>query len=301
MIDRLTIKIPFELASFAVSQRQKKTVYDTNQVIKALGTWLVLKAEAPGGLIQDWNQQKKFLFFLCKCSEAIFRHRLQILKSMKLVSHCQKNLLLTSWDKANDILGIDCTKKYTIQYDLHNKQKVDQWIIATDIKHNQSRQAYMIFKKLTKIPGAKEIIDRQLLKHGADVARLDDADYYLSMMRALYIDDFIQVTDSHNEIINVRPFTDRGVRTMAAAWTAKHPTTISYWKKILQQAGIADITKWKIESTTRTRNEFCHVKWMDTKKMRKLCPALVQQQTILYMADTIFIMEPWQIQNLMAA
>jgi len=305
MNETLTIKIPFELSRYAVSCRQLVTRYNTNQVIKALDTWLVLKAEAPGSLIQHWNNQKERLLQLAKCSESIFRHRISMLRDLKLINYDRNHIRLCSWDQLAGILDIDIDKKLTFQYNIHDTQKVHQWIIATEIQDNKNRQDYMILKNVNTNPVLNRIFTAELIKQGADRTRLNDPGYFLSMLRSLYLSDFVQASEIHDDLISVRPDNNRGVRGMAAAWSHKnyklHPTTICYWKRKLKNAGIIDISKLEIESNCRARNEFCHVIWLDTPNIRKNYPDRVKKQTMLSMCDSITILQPWLLQNKFAA
>lgn len=290
MTDTLTIKIPFDLARYAVSCRQLVTRYNTNQVIKALDTWLVLKAEAPGSLIQHWNNQKERLLQLAKCSESIFRHRISMLRDLKLINYDRNHIRLCSWDQLAGILDIDITKKLTLEYKINDTQKIHQWLIATEIQDNQSRQAYMILKQVNKNPELNMILTGALIQFGADRNRLNDSGYFLSMLKALYLQDFIQASDIHETLIDLRPDTNRGVKKMAAAWKAKHAMTITYWKRVLQKSGIIDISKLQVQSQQRIRNKHCKVLWLPGPK-----------ETLLCLCDQLTVLQPWLFEKLKAA
>lgn len=290
MNEVLTIQIPYDLARYAAGERQLVKIYQTNQVIKAIGTWLVLKADAPGSLIQSWNDQKQYLFKICKCSESIFRHRLQLLKKMHLVTFDKNNIRLCSWKDLAAALNIDIENKFIINYEIDSKQKVHQWILATEITDNQSRQAYMILKTVKKNPELRMILIGAMLKAGADRNRLDDQGYFIGQLHALYLQDFVRASDIHQELIEVRPDTNRSVKGMAAAWNCKHAMTVSYWKKILSKAGIIDVAKMQVRSSERVRNKHCKVLWLKQA-----------QETLLCLCDQITVLQPWLIQNLMAA
>ena len=66
MVKHLTIHIPYDLAAYVVRQRSLVTKYETNCIIKALDTWLVLKSESRSSWLQNWNEQKQRLFSICK-------------------------------------------------------------------------------------------------------------------------------------------------------------------------------------------------------------------------------------------
>lgn len=290
MSDQLTIKIPFALASHAVSQRQLVDKYQTNQVIKALDLWLVLKADAPGSFIQHWNKQKGRLIQWAKCSESIFRHRLAMLQDLKLISYDRNHIRLCSWDQLAGILDIDIDKKLTITYNLNDNAKLHQWLIAAEITDNQNRQAYMILKQVNKNPELNMVLTGALIQYGADRNRLSDGAYFLAMLKSLYLQDFVQASDIHDTLIDLRPDTNRGVKKMAAAWKAKHPMTVTYWKRVLQKSGIIDISKLQVQSEQRIRNKHCKVLWLPGPK-----------ETLLCLCDQILVLQPWLIEKMIAA
>jgi hypothetical protein len=265
--------------------------YETNQVIKALGTWLCLKHETSAGIIQQWNEQKERLLQLCKCSDSIFRHRLQLLEEMKLISFSKierkrDTINICSWHQLAKVLDIDIKQKFIIKYNIHDKQKLHEWIIATEIKDNQNRQDFSIIRKLRVNAESKMIIDAELLRHGADNKRLNEPEYYLARLRMLYINDFFQLSEAHNELLEIRPDNNRSVRGIANAWNAKHAMTASYWKKILSKSRIIDVAKCQVKSQERARNKHCKVLWIKQDK-----------QTLLCMCDQVNILQPWLISD----
>jgi len=288
--DHLTIQIPFDLAREVVARRKLVRKYETNQVIKALDAWLVLKADAPGSYIQQWTKQKDHLVRICKCSYTVLRHRLQILQEMKLATIQGRNIRLCSWDDMSKIFGIDCKIRSTVHYKIDSNDKIHQWLIATEIEGNQKRQSYAILKQVKKNPELKMMFTAAIIADGADRSRIDDPEYFLARLRSLYLQDFIRASDIHELLVQIRPDNNRGVRGIADAWGAKHPMTAVYWKRKLAAAGIIDISKIQVQSENRVRNKECKVIWL--KK---------QMQTLLCLCDQITVLKPWEIQNLLAA
>jgi hypothetical protein len=271
-----------------VWQRKEVKKYETNQVIKALDTWLILKHDTTSGIIQQWNDQKKDLLYKCKCSDSILRHRLQVLEDLTLITlykieRKNDSIKICSWDHLAATFDIDVKEKFTIQYNFNDEQKLHHWIIAAEIQDNKNRQDYSIARKLRVNAGAKMLLDAELIKRGADLTRLKDLQYYLSRMRILYASDFNRLSESHQELIEIRPDNNRSTKGIANSWNAKHAMTASYWKKILQKVGIIDVTSVQIKSQERARNKYCRVLWL--KK---------EQQTLLIMCDQIEILKPWE-------
>ena len=288
MIDTLTIQIPYELARYIVGQRSLVTRYETNALIKALDTWLVLKAETKSSFIQGWNQQKQYLLSLCKVSESIFRARLKILQDLQLVQYNRNDIRVCSWDRLATQFEIDIQAKFTVQYSIHDKKRIQDWLIATEIKDRQNRQAYKILQKVNKNPEIEMAFIAAIIKAGGDRNRLSDPVYFINWLMILYRNDFIMGSDIHDLLVEIRPDTNRGVRTMANHWKCKSPTTISYWKRILQRSGIVDISKLQIESNDRMRNPLCKVLWLKEVK-----------QTLLCFCDSITVLQPWlRVQSL---
>lgn len=297
------IKIPVELCRHAVTQRHLVKKYQTNQAIKALDTWLILKHLSTPSLLQQWNGQKECLFKCCKITETIFRHRLKLLQAMKLLTYDKYDIRLCSWDELSRQLEIDTTEKTIIHYDITDKKRVQEWLIAAEIMDNQNRQSYSIIKKLNKNPDQKLIIIHAMIAAGADRSQVMNPDYFLNWLRILYTNDFYRASDIHDLLIELRPDTNRGVRGISKAWSRcdksqaendkeikKNVCRVVYWKKILKQSGIIDISKMQIESTTRSRNEYCHVLWLPACKNS---PRKDVKQTLLCLCDQITVLMPW--------
>jgi hypothetical protein len=211
---------------------------------------------------------------------------LQLLKKLKLVSFTSINrkndtIKLCSWEQLEQILDIDIAEQLTFQYNINDEQKIYQWIIAAEIQENKNRQDAAVIRKLNKNPECYTAVFSALIKYGADAKKLNNASYFLSMMKSFYFYDFVQVSDIHDILIEFRPDNNRGVRTMADHWKAKNPQLVSYWKSVLQKSKIIDITKVQIESQERARNKHCKVLWLTLEK-----------QTMLCLCDQIEILKP---------
>lgn len=290
MIDKLTISIPVELARLAVTQRTVRTKYQVNDFIRYMDTWLVLKAITRSGYIQDWNKQKAEILQLCKCSETIFRLRLRWLAKKNFLCLEGKSIRISAYDTVAKILNIDLNKKFVIHYDSTSKQRVQEWLIATEINDNQQRQDYMILKRVNKNPHYNMQLTAAMIKDGADINQLGNADYFLNRMKSLYLADFVEASDIHELLIDVRPDNNRGVKGIKKAWNTKAAQTVSYWKKILSSVGIIDISKLQIQSCERVRNKHCKILW--SKK---------DGETVLVLTDQITVLQPWLIKNFFVA
>lgn len=284
--DIIVIQLPIELCRHVVAQRKLVNKYHTNRHIKAIGQWLLLKHLSRPSWLQDWNTQKATLLQVCKCNEQTFRANLKLLQQMKLLKFDRHSIRLCSWDELSMQLEIDTKEKFEIHYDVNDKKRVHEWLIATEIMDNQNRQAYSIIKKLNKNPAQKLMIIHAMIAAGADRTQVMNPGYILSWLRILYINDFYRASEIHDLLIELRPDTNRSCKGIARSWNALNATTASYWKKVLASSGIIDIAKMNILSTDRVRNPYCAVKWIKEAK-----------QTLLPLCDQITVLTPWLCNN----
>lgn len=300
MNEGIKIAIPYELARYASSTRRKVNVYETNQLIRAIDTWLILKHITTSGLIQNWNNQKKDLFKICKCSESIFRNRIKILKELQLLTFDRHDIRICSWEKMEKLLSISTKERLIIQYNTNDKQTISQWIFAAEINDNQKRQAFVIDKKLNKNPDYYLSVIAAMLQSGADATRIKEPGYIITWMQIMYREGFIKGSEIYHLLTEIRPDTNRGVKGISASWQCKHPQTVSYWKKKMKQSGIIDISKLMLKSEVRQRNKSCHVIWLDTKNIRANYPGRRAKDTMLCLCDQISILKPWERPNFLA-
>lgn len=285
LIFRTQISIPFTLAEALVSQRKLVNVYETNQLIKALDTWLVLKhLNVRFPHIVDWNTQKKQLLQICKVSETIFRHRLKILSNLKLLTY-GKNITLCSWYDLGKRFDINVDRKFSIQYTTEDNKRIQDWIIAVEIKSNQSRQRIAIARKIGS-PEIKKAVENYIIERGAEKDKIRDLEYLLSWLKMEYFNDFVKASPLHDLLVAIRPDDNRSVKGIKKSWNCRNICTISYWKKILQKSGIIDVSKLQIRSIERVRNKNCKVLWLDDIK-----------QTLLCVCDQITVLLPWKRSN----
>lgn len=300
----IEISIPTELAKFAVWQRNVVTRYETNQLIKAIDTWLILKHLTTSGQVKEWNRQKEYLLKCCKCTDATLRTRLRMLHELKLITWYKierKNdsIKVCSWSDLETVFSIDTEKRLSIQYNINDAQTIQQWLIAAEIEDNKDRQDFAITCKVSANPEVKSSFDAAIIEAGADRSKLDDMQYFLSWLRMIYTNDFIRASMAHDELVLIRPDNNRSVRGIASAWNKprgniteeqeeKHlrrlMVRVSYWKKRMKQSRVIDYTSLQVCSQERVRNNHCKVLWLKKEK-----------QTLLCLCDQIQILKPWLI------
>lgn len=275
----LTVKFPYALAARAAAERHLVNKYETNQFIKNITFFLILKAESPFSFIQNYKKQIDHLAFITQCERQTFNKRLAWLVSEGLATIEGADIRLISWKQVSALYYCNLDSFKLIQYNPNEQKNLHLHLFAVEIEDNKNRQTYMIKNKLAKNPALTQTIKNVLHQHGADGNKLNSFDYLLNAMRILYKNSFVAEPTSYHILNQVRPDLNRGVRTIARAWDCKSPQTVCYWKKKLASAGIIRIYKGEyLQSQCRTRDKNAVVMWNKT--------AL---QTILKQVDTLYI------------
>lgn len=275
----LSLKIPYNLASRAVAERHKVEKYETNNFIKYITFFLILKAETPFGFIQDYKKQIDHLSFITQCERQTFKKRLAWCVSEGLATIEGDDIRLVSWKQVSALYYCNLDSFKLVQYNPHEQKNIHLHLFAADIEDNKKRQTYMVKQKLEKNPALTQEIKSIMLNCGADVTKLNDFDYVLNGMRKLYRESFVVEPEIHAMLNRVRPDVNRGIKGIAKAWDCKSTMTVCYWKKRMAEAGIIRIYKGeRLTSEERTRNKQCDIKWKGKTK-----------QTILCLVDTLHI------------
>lgn len=243
----LYLKVPYNLASRAVAERHKVITYETNNFIKYITFFLILKAESPFSFIQDYQKQIDHLSFITQCERQTFKKRLQWCVSEGLATIEGSDIRLISWKQVSALYYCNLDRFKLVQYKPHEQKNIHLHLFAADIEDNKKRQTYMIQQKLNKNPALTQVIKTILHQHGADETKLNDFNYLLNAMRQLYKRSFEAEPEIHAMLNHVRPDVNRGVKGMAKAWDCKSMQTVSYWKKKLAEAGIIRIYKGEIK------------------------------------------------------
>jgi len=277
----LYLKIPYNLASRATAERHLVKTYETNNFIKYITFFLILKAESPFSFIQNYKKQIDHLSFITQCERQTFKKRLAWLVSEGLatIENEGTDIRLVSWKQVSVLYYCNLDSFKLVQYKPDEQKNIHLQLFAADIEDNKKRQTYIIQQKLEKNPALTQVIKNIMHQHGADEKKLNDFTYLLNGMRKLYRRSFEAEPEIHAMLNNVRPDVNRGVKGMAKAWSCRSEQTVSYVKKKLAEAGIIRIYKGeRIMSTVRCRNKQCEVIYN-----RKL------KQTFLCLVDTLHI------------
>jgi len=295
------VYIPEELVNYVLTETEvcgryvttRKKGNKTHPMMKIMGLYLLLKAEAPGSsLIQNYVKQIPTLCASFSLSRRTFYYHIGTLERLKLVTKdTDGNLRIASWQQLGKILDINTKRKTKIKFNYDSKQQIHWWFAALDVRENQSLQSYMIQKKLSKNSEAKNSLITAMVKRGFDLERIDDADYFASRLFSLYLEDFRTGTEVHDILVLIRSDVNRSVKKLAYDWCISAQLT-SYWKKQMKGQGIVDVTKmhvvsqWSKETNDCHKNRFCHVIWNNHIKQR-----------VWFLCDQLSVIMPWKWQE----
>lgn len=272
-----------------MTRARLRNKYETNRDLRDVSVWLILKHLTTSGKIKDWRgDQLQNLLMICKRRPGSFWQCLKRLQQLGFVTLEGGDIILCSWQDLYEFYGVDqSSHTYTFQYDYTSNEKIEYRIISADIEINQGRQGFKVLRKLDKNPVHKAILITEIIKRGADRFRLKEPEYLRAQLKMLYMDDFQSVSDIHDVIILYRPFTDRGIKGMAAAWNRKSPSTATYAIRQMIKQKIIDRSKLQIQSQDRVRNPFCDIKWVKATK-----------QTLQAFCGMITVLHPHRLHQL---
>ena len=305
------VEIPEKLCEYVMSETEvcgrflkKRTKGNTTHHLnKILGFLLLLKAESPGsGLIQNYTKQIPTLSHNFNISQRTFFSYLNKLEQMKLAFREGKNIHIASWHQIGDALGISTNKRTKINFDYAGKQKIHWWFAALEIKGNQERQSYMIWKKINKNSEIRNSIMSALISRGFDTTKSNNLEYFSGRLFMLYIEDFKTGTEVHDILINIRSDVNRSCKKIAESWSMSKQL-VSYWKAQMCSQRITEVAKlsvtweWepgKKEGGKRGKNKFSGTLYDEKKRERKW-----------FLCDQIDVLMPWKwteyLENLKAA
>ncbi|RTL56261.1 MAG: hypothetical protein EKK37_17460 [Sphingobacteriales bacterium] len=277
-----------------VTHRELRYEYHTNRSIKAWSVYFLLKSLTTSGKIQNWNRQIPRLTYWCQCNEKTLRSRLNELIRLKLIelTGIRGDIVLTSFKKAADILGIQYTGTYNINYNptTHNGNQIFQYLLrGEEIRHNQQTQLEALRYKLDKNPSLKNNLHLMLKQQGADDRKLsNDIAYFQAQLLILQKRLFKEGSELLSYVMELRADINRSCCGIKQQHNYLSAQSVSYMKKRLRNLKLCNIQSVIIESATRSRlyvpdgldKKRDGYKWLGKKKATawRLC----DQVTFLY-------------------
>ena len=167
----LEVKIPADWIKVALKSRVLVKKYETNRAIKLLGYFTLLKTITTTGTIHNCynKKQKYFIADLLKLSRNGVINAINDLTKLGLASVNNGNLILISWEKASNLISADTGNYVYFKYDLNSKAKINEYILALDIKINKENQLKAVKSKLKANPDYKEAINAAINEEEVDI------------------------------------------------------------------------------------------------------------------------------------
>jgi hypothetical protein len=240
-----------------VTHRDMRTKYCTNRSIKTWATYFLLKSITDSGTIQQWTSQQPYLLSYCKMSENCFRARLRELQDLKLITLTKnRSILLTSFETAAEILGIEFTGLTTIDYDvqLEGNQIFQYFLRAEEVRCNQHKQLTTLWYYVNKNPLVKDAYHTLLIKEGCDAKLLaKDLTYFQQELLKLQCRYFHDGSPLLDIVTTLRADINRGVQRIKEHHCYKAAQSVSYMKKRMVKLQLITVQKVTTKSATRAR------------------------------------------------
>ncbi len=251
------IKIITGAADVLVSHRDMRNKYCTNRDIKYWSTYFLLKSLTSSGVIRSWTKQKTFLLDFCKMTENCFRNHLAELQKLKLIKLTKnRTILLTSFETAAEILGIEFTGHTIIDYDTSiSGNQIFQYLLrGEEIRSNQAKQLKTLWYYVGKNPLLKDALFTLLVKDGADKKLLEkDITYFQEQLLQLQQQAFKDGSPLLDLLTTCRADINRGVKCIQEYHTYKSKQSVSYMKNRMVTLQVIKVTKVCTKSPQRSR------------------------------------------------
>lgn len=259
LTDPQHIKILTGCAAELVADRRLVNAYQTNRTIKTWSHYFLLKHLTSSGILKNWTKQKADLLQFTKMNENCFRTRLREMVALKLctVHKNSRDITLTSYQNAAEILGIIYQGTHTIEYKTStNANQFFQYLLrGEDIRQNQQEQLKELMRKVNKNPLLRDQLNILLQQQfGASQKQLKQRSFFQEKLLQLQIDAFKHGSTLYAVIHSLRADINRSVKGMQQAHNCKSASTISYAKKVMQKYGLLNVEKKTVDSKADVRS-----------------------------------------------
>lgn len=248
------IAIPLNLIALAVKTRTLKNKYQTNDFIKCLGNFAILKSLTTTGKIHFNLNQKKELHKHLKCSRNQLNNILNNLQKFEFIKRSNSGaIMLKSWEKINELFNCDYSEKINIDYNSTDNKRIDLLIYATEIKINQAKQLNAFNCKLIYNPTIFQLIKVELKNYfgiDADTLSIEQLQKYILKLQCKL---FEIGTNNSKAVCMFRAGIDRKLVTLKKVYNTKSVLSITYLKKLFVKFKIATIEKFSLQSCNGER------------------------------------------------
>lgn len=279
---QVPFKIPQGLAKQIVAQRELRTTYQTNRLIKVYGFYLALKTVTTANKIQNFSSQTALLCNYTKTSRASFYSYLKKAEELKLLFRKEGDIHLLSWDQLFKTHGLSQKCFTTFEHDLLNKNQTPGYlVVAAEIHENQNTQIHAVIQKIDNNPLLKFRLN---INDGANLQTIQriQVEQKNSFMHGLPSGSEIGYEMLH--LLNVD--FQRNWRKIRTDYAFKSKLSVTYLKQQLQIRGIATVSHRMLTSTQKCR------KWKINEEGKK------KQQLTTY--DTLKNQTVWRQPDLIS-
>ncbi|MES2773403.1 MAG: hypothetical protein V4722_04425 [Bacteroidota bacterium] len=245
-----------------VCRRELRNKYYTNRDIKTWAAYFLLKSLTTSSIIKQWDQQSSFLEGVLQCNERTLRARLAEMVHIGLCQLCTatKNLTLTSYEKAAEILDIKYEGTTTILYDTATQRgcQVFQYLIRVDeIQNAKLKQLKALNYHITKNPLLKESLMQEMERFfNDDRQKLENGVFFQKRLYELQSISFKEGSAIYEIIHHRRADINRGVKGIQNDHAYKGLSSVSYMKKVLVKYNLVTVKHNVVESRERNRVSF---------------------------------------------
>lgn len=276
--------VPTELILYAIQQWEYCGLYAkatgtgkaTNQFIKGISVWIILKNLTTSGCFHNYRDQLPELAATCKMSVRTLQRYLSWLKKMDLISIQLGGLYMRNYTTLRR-LNIDINdRESTILYDTNSETSLAEMLVAIGIQRMKNRWMNVYWKKLNRNQDEYMIVYDLLVKHGADPSRLQDKEYFrqchLELMCQAYEEEKPGLKDEdefsifkflHNDL-KANPDINAKAETYATRFGYQAAMSFCHLKFKLIKRGLVNIKKDHVEGFNRARKDekIFHHRWL---------------------------------------
>jgi hypothetical protein len=234
---QIVISIPINWVNKICSQRDLVNKYQTNTLIKSIGTYLYLKNISTSGTLYDFNKQKKQFYTDLNLSKNSFDTSIQNCINIGLLTLKNNTLELSSYSNVSKLLGVFGGKKIKFVYNNENGIKIHDTLNTLNFKLCQSKQQKAILNRIN----ANSYLKGELISYLNNNTDLTE-EQILNELFKLQINFFKQGT-KNSSLFAFRLDYNNTLMYLKKLFNTKSSLSITYLKRKLQKLNLLFIEK----------------------------------------------------------
>lgn len=235
----LKVKVHKELLDYLVKQREQKNVYETNNLLKFVGAYYVLKSLTTTGVIQNYFSKEIELCTVLHCSRSTLYKYIRECEKRGYLKRSAGNLVLSSYQSFCETFDVIYTQFVTIIYD-YEKQKINHCLELARLKLGEIERSEAFENRLAKFPELKKELEKLI--------NPDKNGCYQKSLAALQILAYKKGHEKLLEIFMLNPDSDLNVHSIRKLFNFKSYLSVAYLKKKLFLKDLIHIQKRVITS-----------------------------------------------------